>query len=177
MLFTVNNCRCSWIIGEWEPLRDWESVGIRLRPLGNASYVACLPLFCQGSKWLNDKSVWLVFRRSWVQIPAGFQIFSIDLFVSLSQQNIITILYCLVQWKWKSLFFESTDIDECAQDQDDCHSNGVCMNTIGSYTCQCNAGFQGDGRSCTGWLCNKRPLVHTMLLVWYNGNSKKTFRI
>ena len=30
---------------------------IRLRPLGNATYVACLPLLCQGSEWLNGKSV------------------------------------------------------------------------------------------------------------------------
>ena len=34
-------------------LRECESVGIRLRPLGNAAYVACLPLLCQGSEWLN----------------------------------------------------------------------------------------------------------------------------
>ena len=33
------------------------SVGIRLRPLDNAAYVACLLLLCQGSKWLNGKSV------------------------------------------------------------------------------------------------------------------------
>ena len=26
------------------------------------------------------------------------------------------------------------------------------MNTLGSYTCQCNIGFQGDGTNCTGWL-------------------------
>ena len=45
-------------------------VGIQLRPLGNAAYVACLTLLWQGSKWLNGKSVWLVFRRSWVRIPA-----------------------------------------------------------------------------------------------------------
>ena len=56
-------------------LREWESFGIQLRPLGNAAYVACLLLFCQGFEWLNGKSVWLVFRRSWVQIPAGSQIF------------------------------------------------------------------------------------------------------
>ena len=53
-------------------LWEWESVGIRLMPLGNAAYVACLLLLCQGSKWLNGMSIWLVFRRSWVRIPAGF---------------------------------------------------------------------------------------------------------
>ena len=74
----------SWLITTFrtEPLRvakfsqgstlwEWESVGIRLRPLENAACVACLPLVCQGSKWLNGKSVWLVFRRSWVRILAG----------------------------------------------------------------------------------------------------------
>ena len=44
-------------------------VGIRLRP-------ACFPLLCQGSKWFNCKSIWLVLRRSWVRIPAGSWIFS-----------------------------------------------------------------------------------------------------
>ena len=34
-----------------------ERVKIRLRPLGNAAYVACLPLLCQGSKWLSGKSI------------------------------------------------------------------------------------------------------------------------
>ena len=32
-------------------------VEIWLRPLGNAAYVACLTLLCQGSEWLNGKSV------------------------------------------------------------------------------------------------------------------------
>ena len=40
------------------------------------AYVACLLLLCQG------KSVWLLFRRFWVWIPAGSRIF-----FSLSQQK------------------------------------------------------------------------------------------
>ena len=40
-------------------LREWESVGILLRPLAIA---ACLWLLCQGSKWISSISVWLVFR-------------------------------------------------------------------------------------------------------------------
>ena len=31
-------------------------VGIWLRPLDNAAYVACLLLICQGSEWLNGRS-------------------------------------------------------------------------------------------------------------------------
>ena len=40
----------------------------------------------QGSKWLNGRSVWLAFRRSWFRIPTGSRIFSMDL-ISLSQQK------------------------------------------------------------------------------------------
>ena len=47
-------------------LRLGGHVGIRLKPLGNAAYVACLPLLCQGFKWLSGKSIWLVFRGSLV---------------------------------------------------------------------------------------------------------------
>ena len=43
----------------WELLATW---GLSL---------AGFLLLCQGSKWLNGKSVWLVFVRSWVWISAG----------------------------------------------------------------------------------------------------------
>ena len=42
------------------------------------------------------------------------------------------------------------DIDECAHDGDDCHSNARCINTEGSYKCTCNKGFTGSGRVCLG---------------------------
>jgi hypothetical protein len=41
------------------------------------------------------------------------------------------------------------DIDECAAGTDNCDTNASCMNTDGSFTCMCNAGFTGDGTSCT----------------------------
>ena len=43
-----------------ETIPGSRSVGIRLRSPGNTAYLACLPLLCQGSKWLNGNSVWLV---------------------------------------------------------------------------------------------------------------------
>lgn len=43
-----------------------------------------------------------------------------------------------------------TDIDECELDNGNCQE--VCNNTLGSFACECRAGFtlQPDGRTCGG---------------------------
>ena len=43
------------------------------------------------------------------------------------------------------------DIDECSS-ENDCHVNATCTNTLGSYNCTCNKGYEGDGRNCSGKL-------------------------
>ena len=40
-----------------------------------------------------------------------------------------------------------TDVNECDINADDCHHNATCLNTDGSYTCSCNPGYTGDGRT------------------------------
>ena len=45
-----------------------------------------------------------------------------------------------------SKFF--VDINECAVEP--CDVNANCTNTIGSFTCECNYGYTGDGMLCTG---------------------------
>lgn len=42
-----------------------------------------------------------------------------------------------------------TDIDECMTQTDNCDENATCTNTIGSFTCECNAGWEGNGTTCT----------------------------
>ena len=42
-----------------------------------------------------------------------------------------------------------TDVDECEDDLDDCHSEAVCNNTIGSFTCTCNKDYTGNGKRCS----------------------------
>ena len=34
----------------------------------------------------------------------------------------------------------------------DCDINAMCINDDGSYSCQCNHGFLGDGITCNGTL-------------------------
>jgi hypothetical protein len=41
------------------------------------------------------------------------------------------------------------DIDECAANTDTCSANAACTNVAGSFTCACNAGFDGNGSTCT----------------------------
>lgn len=44
----------------------------------------------------------------------------------------------------------SADIDECSIDfVNTCDENALCYNVIGSFQCQCNHGYRGDGRTCT----------------------------
>jgi len=33
-----------------------------------------------------------------------------------------------------------------------CSASAQCVNTVGSYNCTCNAGYQGNGKTCTGKL-------------------------
>lgn len=40
------------------------------------------------------------------------------------------------------------DIDECADQRDDCDPNATCTNTPGSWSCSCNDGYFGNGQEC-----------------------------
>merc|ERR1712003_97549 len=37
---------------------------------------------------------------------------------------------------------------ECEAETHDCHADATCTNNSGSYECECNAGFTGDGKDC-----------------------------
>ena len=42
------------------------------------------------------------------------------------------------------------DINECIEQNGGCDTNATCANTAGSRKCTCNAGYDGNGISCTG---------------------------
>ena len=47
-------------------------------------------------------------------------------------------------------FLPVSDINECQENTDTCHDNAMCSNTEGSFDCQCNRGYTGDGINCAG---------------------------
>ena len=49
-------------------------------------------------------------------------------------------------------YINSTEIDECASDTDNCDINADCINTGGSFECVCRTGYEGNGQVCTGIL-------------------------
>ena len=59
----------------------------------------------------------------------------------------VKVVYCV-------LIFSSfpLDINECMEGTHNCSSssNNFCVNTIGSYRCQCNTGYQDINGVCTG---------------------------
>jgi hypothetical protein len=53
-------------------------------------------------------------------------------------------------------------INECVGSRHSCDSNAQCLDTVGSFTCSCNAGFTGTGLACTAVdVCAlSRPCLH-----------------
>ena len=40
------------------------------------------------------------------------------------------------------------DVDECATNRYNCHSQATCKNNPGGFSCTCNNGYQGNGIEC-----------------------------
>ena len=50
---------------------------------------------------------------------------------------------------------DCVDTDECARGTHNCSYNANCLSTEGSYTCNCNFGFFGDGKTCNEGNCTE----------------------
>ena len=69
--------------------------------------------------------------------------------VTLAMEHIVKVCKYLSQKVHFRVFLSSSDIDECTSDNDTCHINATCINTVGSYDCECLSGFMGDGFNCS----------------------------
>ena len=49
----------------------------------------------------------------------------------------------------RKYLFGFSDIDECKRIHS-CHVNATCTNTKGSFVCECQPGFNGNGQNCKG---------------------------
>jgi len=64
------------------------------------------------------------------------------------------------------MFSFLTDIDECVDGGvNDCGPNTNCVNTRGTYRCDCVDGYSGNGKVCKGWSRKKAKFACDPLLV------------
>ena len=52
--------------------------------------------------------------------------------------------------KFDCLCTHISDSNECTLGTHNCHGNATCMNTDGSFSCACDAGYSGNGVNCSG---------------------------
>ncbi|XP_072016725.1 uncharacterized protein [Amphiura filiformis] len=63
--------------------------------------------------------------------------------------NILTAIGVYVNMRHQRQYPQQKDINECNSITDNCDANAVCPNTVGSFACACNAGYSGNGITCT----------------------------
>ena len=68
--------------------------------------------------------------------------------ILFSNYTYSTCPHCVL---YSNLTFPIPDVNECADDTDNCHANADCTDNVGSFSCMCSTGYSGDGvENCTG---------------------------
>lgn len=84
--------------------------------------------------------MWIKFTLHAAAIKFEYICFSVLYYLSLAKVDFVIIVFIWL-----------IDTDECASGENTCE-HGYCVNTDGSFTCQCELGFQLDksGKKCVG---------------------------
>lgn len=64
---------------------------------------------------------------------------------------IVMCVLTLILHRFHSLYGTESgcvDINECQDRIDRCDPNAMCVNEVGTYSCQCKLGFEGNGYYC-----------------------------
>ena len=72
---------------------------------------------------------------------------TIYIFRILYMHSILLVLY-----PTRFLQIILSDMDECFLQTNNCHEDGSCINSKGSFQCQCEQGYNGSGVVCQGCL-------------------------
>jgi len=75
-----------------------------------------------------------------------FSFISIYFFVSFFKKKNISTMNAIFFF----FFFFHLDTNECSTKNGGCHSDAICTNTVGSFSCSCKLGYQGNGFDCSG---------------------------
>ena len=73
--------------------------------------------------------------------------------LAIHTEHVARILYKYCNVIYNNTFILTLDINECNLNADDCHQFATCNNTLGSFECGCNVGYEGDGVNCRGIHC------------------------
>ncbi|KAI0239406.1 hypothetical protein LSAT2_009860 [Lamellibrachia satsuma] len=74
-----------------------------------------------------------------------------DMYCQPSDDTSAFTCVCQLGYGYDAASGTCEDVDECAEETDDCDEDfrAMCKNTVGSFTCQCKTPyFEGDGRLC-----------------------------
>lgn len=45
-------------------------------------------------------------------------------------------------------FVVAQDENECTNNMHNCHKHATCFNKVGTFSCKCDSGYEGDGLEC-----------------------------
>ena len=91
---------------------------------------------------------WVIIFQNKAYLANNRSFLGTNYFFLLFDHNYLVGEILKYHWLNYIFFFCTSDFNECLEEP--CHVNSTCKNMVGSFRCECNQGFIGDGINCTG---------------------------